>query len=206
MNRQKLTLAILLVGLVGAVVYSYLRIPRQNTVAKLTYTTGMTGKPRKPEPAQKTADDMRVLLNLLDRKGVGYSGARRNIFKPLFSEQVSLPPLPPPPPPPPQKLATQASSLQHPATAAPVTPGPTPVQRDMARFTFLGFLKKDNHKSIFLSGDRDNIYVVKKGDKIAGRYQIASITDEALIISILPDGGEIIIPLVENQSLRAPRQ
>ena len=75
----------------------------------------------------------------------------------------------------------------------------------MAKFTFLGFLKKDNIKTIFLSKDKE-IFLAKKGDKIAGRYEIANITDDALMISILPDGGEIIIPLVENRSLSAPRQ
>ena len=58
---------------------------------------------------------------------------------------------------------------------------------------------------IFLSKDKE-IFVVKKGDKIGGKYEAANITDEALTISILPDGGEIIIPLVENRPLNAARR
>ena len=70
----------------------------------------------------------------------------------------------------------------------------------MARFTFLGFLKKDNRKTIFLSSDKE-IYLVKKGDKIAGKYDVTNISDEALTISVTATGNEIIIPLVENRAL-----
>ena len=35
----------------------------------------------------------------------------------------------------------------------------------MARYTFLGFLQKDNRKTVFLSRDKE-IVLVKKGDKI----------------------------------------
>jgi hypothetical protein len=75
----------------------------------------------------------------------------------------------------------------------------------MARFTFLGFMKKDSKKTIFLSSDKD-IFLVKQGDRIAGRYDITNITDESLTISSSDDGGEIIIPLVENRTLSAPKR
>ena len=203
MNRQKVALAILVVVLIVAAAFSYTRMPRQKTVDKLTYVKGMVAKTKKDTKAVQP-ENTRVLLELFDAKGVGFTGARRNIFKPLFSEHVKLPPLPPPPPPPAETLAVPPPPPPAPP-APPVAQGPTPVQRDMARFTFLGFLKKDNQKTIFLSSDKE-IFLVKKGDKIAGKYEVANLTEEALTISILPDGGEIIIPLVENRSLSAPRR
>jgi len=74
----------------------------------------------------------------------------------------------------------------------------------MATFTFLGFLKKDNKKTIFLSNGKE-IFVVKKGDKISGKYDVTSVTEEALTITSIQSGGEIVIPLVENRPLAAPR-
>jgi hypothetical protein len=91
------------------------------------------------------------------------------------------------------------------APPTPVVAEPTPLQRDMAKFTFLGFMKKDNRKTIFLSNDKD-IFVVKKGDKIAGKYEVTSLTEEALTISSMQDGGEVIIPLIENKPLNAPKR
>ncbi len=73
----------------------------------------------------------------------------------------------------------------------------------MAKFTFLGFLKKDDKKTIFLAKENE-ILLVKKGDKIANNYQVANITDEALTINPISGEGQIVIPLVENMPLSAP--
>lgn len=212
MNRQKLALTILLVVLAGSVVYSYLRMPRQKTVSRLTYTsqTPVAVKPPTGKatgtavPAPQKADDRKLHLDLLDSVPQRFAGFRRNIFQPIFREEVkgSSLPLPTPPvrsalpkpPPPPAML-----------TPPPPPPEPTPVQQEMAKFTFLGFMKKDNKKTIFLSSNNE-IFLVKKGDKIAGKYDVSNITDEALTITVMPDGGEIIIPLVENKPLSAPRK
>jgi len=75
----------------------------------------------------------------------------------------------------------------------------------MAKFTFLGFLKKDNRKTIFLTNGKE-IFLVKKGDKLSGRYDVTALTDEALTITSIQDGGEIVIPLVESRPLAAPRK
>ncbi len=75
----------------------------------------------------------------------------------------------------------------------------------MATFTFLGFLKKDNKKTIFLSNGKE-IFVVKKGDKISGKYDVTAVTEEALTITSIQSGGEVVIPLVENSPLAAPRR
>jgi len=73
---------------------------------------------------------------------------------------------------------------------------------EMAKFTFLGFLKKDNKKTIFLHKDNE-IILVKKGDKIANKYEVTNITDDALTINSISGGSQIIIPLVENMPLVA---
>jgi hypothetical protein len=75
----------------------------------------------------------------------------------------------------------------------------------LAAFTFLGFLKKEQRKTIFLAKGKE-IFLVRKGDRIAGKYEAVEISDEALTISLLEDGGEIVIPLVENMALSAPRR
>ena len=195
MNRQKLTLAILLLILALALLYSFWQIPRQQRVAKLKYTPGVvaeTVRTVKPSPL----DEKRVHLELLDRKTRRFSGFRRNIFRPFFQEESNslpqaarLPASPPPPvvPPPPPVVE------------------PTPLQRDLAAFTFLGFLKKEQRKTIFLAKGKE-IFLVRKGDRIAGKYEAVEISDEALTIALLEDGGEIVIPLVENMALSAPRR
>jgi len=210
MNRQKLALFILLIILVLAVVWSFMSVPRQKKVATLKYAPGKTTAPvqtavpaakaLKPAAPPSAASDERTLrLDLLEREQSGFKGYRRNIFKPIFIDEVALmklkavaikpPPLPPVVAPPPK--------VEPPPVAQPET-----LQSTLARFVFLGYLKKDNRKTIFLSKDKD-IILVRKGDKFAGRYEAKTITDQALTIVATDTGEEIIIPLLENQPLVA---
>lgn len=192
MNRQKAFLFILLVMFVAAVVYAFFRKPEQKTVARLKFAPGAPVVTAKGETA--TPDTTKLHLDLLDRPSPRFAGFKRNIFRLASLEtKKKLPPpppppfIPPPPPPPP------------PSSPPPPPPPPPP----LAKFTFLGFLNKDNRKTIFLSKDNE-IFLVKKGDKIANNYEVTNISDDALTINSLAGGGQIIIPLVENMPLIAP--
>lgn len=198
MNRKKLILSILLLVFIVAAIVSYVRMPRQQSVTQLRYVPGKAGRPPKPSPAAGS-DERKLRLDLLECPKGRFAGFRRNIFRPIFREEAKLPPpmpvLPKPIPlPPPPPAAPPVTSPQ------PVAPQPPQVVRDMARFTFLGFLKKDNRKTIFLARDKE-IILVRQGDKIAGNYEATTITDEALSIRSLADGSEMVIPLVENRPL-----
>jgi len=195
MNRQKLILAVLLCVLIIALVTSYFRRPKQQTVATLKFAPGMRAEAKRSIKSTPQ-DDTKLHLDLLDQEQQRFSGFKRNIFRPIFHEEGKLLPVPPrppvlPPPPPPPPL--------------PPVEQPSPLQQEMGRFTFLGFMKKDSQKTIFLSKD-NQIYLVKKGDKLAGKYEVAGLTDEALTIRMQGDGGEIVIPLLENRALSAPRR
>ncbi|MBL0226165.1 MAG: hypothetical protein IPQ16_11500 [Geobacteraceae bacterium] len=211
MNRKKLTLFILLILLVLAVVWSFMSVPRQKRVTTLKYAPGQAKAPVQvaatpaPKRASSTAaaGDERVLrMDLLEREQTGFKGYRRNIFKPIFMDDIKLmkmkavaikpPPSLPPVVAPPPKIAP------------PVDP-PDTLKSTLARFVFLGYLKKDNRKTIFLSRDKD-IILVRKGDTFAGRYEAKSITDQALTIVATDSGEEIIIPLLENQPLVAAKK
>ncbi len=192
MNRQKLLLSTLLALLVIVIAFSYWRMPRQKTVTKLTFAPGAKAKQSIP-PGQNRPEDKKVRLDLLNHTAVHFSGFRKNIFQPLFKEN---------------KLAGgmgPAKPARLPLPGPASTPQPTPVQRDLARFTFLGFLKKENRETIFLSGNNE-IFLAKKGDTIAGNYLIVNITDEMLVIRSLADGGETVIPLSENRPLQIAGQ
>jgi hypothetical protein len=212
MNRQKLTLFILLIVLVLAVVWSFMSVPRQKTVRTLKYAPGQkqatvitaAATPAVNAATQTSApaaagDERTLRLDLLEREQSGFKGYRRNIFKPLFMDEIRMmkqkalafkpPPIPP--------VAVPPPVFVPPPVAQPET-----LQSTLARFVFLGYLKKDNRKTIFLSKDKD-IILVRKGDKFAGRYEAKSVTDQALTIVAIDSGEEIVIPLLENQPLVA---
>jgi hypothetical protein len=196
MNRQKLLLSVLLALFVLSIGYSFWRMPRQKSIPALKYTPGSVAKTNKAHTSARL-DGKQVRLDLLTRATSVFSGFRRNIFQPIFQEKrKELPGRP-------FKIAKPVPLLPPPQST--LTPQQSPMQRDMAQFTFLGFLKKDNRKTIFLTSNNE-IFLVKKGDSIAGRYEVSNITDEMLAIRSLENGGEIIIPLIENRPLQVAGQ
>jgi hypothetical protein len=209
MNRKKLLLFILLIALAVAIGLSYVFMPRQKTVERLTFTPGSRPAPtRNAAAAPPRMDDKKLHLEVLDAPAARFAGFRRNIFQPIFHEELKRIPLPPPPPPPLAAKAPEPPALVGPPppppglAAMPVEP-PKPAET-LGTFTFLGFVKKDNRKTIFLSKSNE-IILVRKGDKIANKYEVTNITDEAMTLSGGADGREIIIPLEENRALTPAR-
>ena len=192
MNRKKMVLALLLVIFAISLAYSLLRRSQQRTLDKLKYTPSL--KADYARIADRSQDGKKLRLDLLDRELPRFSGFRRNIFRPLFSEEMNLSPV--------------ASKHGLPASPPPPAPAPQPVVKspaqiameDVGRFTFLGYLQKGNSRTIFLSRDNE-IILARKGDKIAGKYEVAAISEEVLTINLLQGGEQIVIPLQQNRAL-----
>ncbi len=220
MNKQKLALFIALIVLVLSVIWSVIFFPRQKTVSNSKSGPVQATQVRKPTVVsaakraetttlipvkpQVAVDERSLRLDLLEREQTGFKGYRRNIFKPIFADEIKLmkqrsaafKPLPLPP---------VAVVVPKPVVVVPaVPPG---VQQEthqsvLAKFTFLGFLKKDNRKTIFLMNDKE-IVLVRKGETFAKRYEATVLTDQALTIRVIETGEQIVIPLTENKPLVA---
>ncbi|MRR54496.1 MAG: type II secretion system protein PulP [Deltaproteobacteria bacterium] len=209
MNRQRLLLVILVPVLIATSLWSYYSFPRQKTVAKLTYAPGgravATRERAKTDRQRANPIDSRILrLDLLENRPVS-AGYQRNIFSPLFVDEETMLER--------QAAAAAAAAAAEAARRArlavppqPVKPLPVPtgVQTELAAFKLHGFLKKDGKKIIFLAKGQD-ITPVKEGTTFAGRYVATSITDQVIILKVTGTGEEIVIPLIENEPLRAMR-
>ncbi|HEY5522084.1 MAG TPA: hypothetical protein VIK21_02760 [Desulfuromonadaceae bacterium] len=194
MNRQRLILFLLVIAFGIAALWSYSAMPRPKTVSTLTYKPGQQAKPAiapTNKPVHYADDGTRLNISLLEKEPSGFKGYRRNIFRPIFVDELKV-------------VKRQAVAIKPPppkVIAAPVQPVITqPVTAPLARFTFLGFLKKGSVKTIFLAKEND-ILLVKKGDKVAGRYEVTEISDQALTLAVTDTGGTIVIPLIENSPL-----
>jgi hypothetical protein len=192
MNRQKMVLALLLVFFAMALAYSFMGRPQQRSVKKLKYTPGM--RVATYGAINKAQDDKKLRLELLDRDMPSFAGFRRNIFRPVFSSEMKLssiplkplkpaPPAPPPPPPPPVEKTPAQIAME-----------------EVGQFAFLGYLQKENRKTVFLSKNNE-IILVKKGDKIVGKYEVADITENMMTIAVAPGGEKVAIPLQQNRPL-----
>ena len=211
MNRQKLLLFVLLIGLAVAVFYSYLRSPKQQ-YAQQAAPSGATGTAGKGSgaPAGVAGDSSRLHLEILDQERSASAGYRRNIFSPLFKDEMKQPPfktLPPPPRP----LPAPPAPAPAPVPVQPPPPAPTPEQlaqqaadAELAKFVFLGFLQKNGQKTVFLSKNNE-IFLAKKGTVLANRFKVSDVTDDAITIRSDVGNREIVIPLVEMRALSTRR-
>jgi len=191
MNRQKRLLIILLGILLLAGGYAYLNMPRQERVSRRETPRPTATAVR---ASGETSGELAVRLDLLEPKKGESPGYKRDIF--------NFPAPPPPPPPPPPKPEPEPEPEPVVEVVEPVVP--VEVQKELARFTFLGFLEKKGEKTIFLSFG-DEIFLVKKDDVFGEEivFRVISLTPEELTIRQEDDPRSIIIPLVEQAPLVA---
>jgi len=114
-----------------------------------------------PEAPQETpSSGLKVRLDLLKNKKRGYGGIKKDIFSPLrrvipVVKPAEVQPAPPPPPP------------------------PTALQVFTMSVRALGFVEKEKDKTVFLSKN-DDLFVVKSGDLVDGRFRILSISETSI--------------------------
>jgi hypothetical protein len=201
MNRQRLILFVLAILFGVAVLWSYSAMPRLKTIGTPTSKPVQPQKPAVVAAADKAArdadDGTKLNVGLLDGEAAAFKGYRRDIFRPVFVDEMKI-----------NKQKAVAIKPPPPKIVPAPVPVPVPVQplinqpdsAPLAHFTFLGFLKKGSVRTIFLIKDKD-ILLVKKGDKVAGRYEATDISDQALTLTVTDTGDEIVIPLLENRPL-----
>lgn len=205
MNRQRLILFVLAILFCAVSIWSYSAMPRLKSVDTLKSRPVKTLKAASQPSAlhvREADDGTKLKLDLLEAESSQFKGYRRNIFAPLFVDEVKVA----------KQARQQIAAVKQPAAKTSVPASATadqqvvimPETAPLARFTFLGFLKKGTAKTIFLAKEKD-ILLVKIGDKVAGRYEATDISDEALTLTVTDTGDEIVIPLIENRPLAAAK-
>lgn len=101
--------------------------------------------------------------------------ARQKRPQPVIAETVpptpSVPPGPPvPPPPTPEELAQQQEALRR-----------QQLQEQMTQYRYLGYVNRNGVHQAFLGKGRD-IYIIREGDTLDGKFQVALI--EATLVKL----------------------
>lgn len=197
MNRQRLALAVLVGILILALAYAFWATPRQQRVAAPGGAPSARTRPAPTPRVEAPGDEGRVRLDLLARDEQEFPGFKRDIFR---YPPVARPPAPKPPPPAPEPVPEPEPEPEPVLEPEPVVP--VEVQRELARFTFLGFLQKGGVKTIFLSSGGE-LFVVKQGDRFGKEraFHVIGLSAELLTIRQGDDPRSINIPLVEQAPL-----
>jgi hypothetical protein len=197
MKQKRTILLVLGIALVGSVVWAIFNYPRSKTVSRLKYPPGgkiIADKKRKvaTQPSTKEIGADTLRLDLLEENLPVFTGYRKNIFQPIFVDKETMMA---------RKAAAEAARAAAEAKKAlllrqAIKPPPQPsrMQRELASFTFKGFVLKDGRRTVFLSKGNE-VLVLRQGDTFSGRYVAAAITDQMLKIKATDSGEEIIIPI-----------
>lgn len=188
MNRRTLLITVLVPLLGISATVGYLQMPRQKTVEALKYSSGMVS-PSPNRQQQQAAEMFRVHLELLDSEVPESSGVKRNLFnQPGGSESehtgsgtVSNSKLPPTPP------------------VVPPPPPPTPLEimkRTVSAYRFVGITIIDGARTAFFSKG-DETFPVRAGGRMAGRYEVVSLTDTSLTVRTSDTGELLNLPLLD---------
>ncbi len=99
-----------------------------------------------------------------------YRGVIKNIFLPIREVRSAPPPVIAPP-------------VEQPRV-------PTAIEVFAGQIRFMGFVERGIAKTVFIARGAD-VYLAKKGVLLDGRFRVADVTDEALVLKSDPDGQEV---------------
>ena len=151
-------------------------------------------KPRDKNAASKDAkyENLNIpelKLNELNKPKIKYQKNTKNIFK-----SIIIPPVKHTPP----------SPVVKPRPAPPSIPKRNPLEDELKKFQFIGFIEKKGETSIFLSKG-DNLFVVSKGEKIEYRFLVKDITQTNIILTIINQTDiEFKLSLKEDRGISRP--
>jgi hypothetical protein len=174
-GRKKTVLAVCACLFAASLTYRILNPYEQKTVTQLTFTGKPVRSPvAKRAGARSTAAKAKegVLIDLFLSPPPHSGKVQKNVFFLQKSRE-------------PENRVAAAPPIQKPV-ASPAAPASVmdkrlKVQEELSRFKSFGFMQQGNQRILFLERGKD-IFVIRVGDRIDGKYLVKSITEKALII------------------------
>ncbi len=190
MNQQRKVLIVLFGLLLLAICYAYWMTPEQLRQAPQSAgeqpRSGSVTQEGLRQPSKNT-----LRVDLLEKVATRYQTPKRDIFN--FATI--------------KKKPIAKSKPKPPVVKPEVKPRPTPVvttvvRQQLSRFTFLGFLIKDDLHTVFLSRGED-LFLVQENDQFGDDKQFTaiSISPEVMRIRQSGDTRNIDIQLIEKEPL-----
>lgn len=202
--KSKRILFFLIPAFIAALIYSYLQMPNQERIPpgeKISTT------PRSPVTIKQQGKKLsstqnaifpRLRTDLLEYTPQPYPGVRRDLFFTVnvqneVEEEIEI-------------IFEEPPEVVPPPIIVPVATPPSPqeiARQEVARYKFLGFFKKGEKKTIFLSTDGE-VLLVRQGEYLGRerKYYVVNITDTTLELRTA-GAGDFLVKLNEEESLSA---
>ena len=189
MDRKKKLLLVLVAIFIAFIFYRILHPFKQERVDQLTYTSKRTRDKeiKKPSVAlnKKRSDaQIEVMLDLFRNPPRHDAKIIKNIFQKTIAKKMIKP-----------EDVIQEIETQKPVAAAFKKEDPLELlHRELSSLRVFGLYESKDEKFIFLERGNE-VLVVRKGDRIDGKYLIEDITKEKLVLKVMQINEPVYIDI-----------
>ncbi|MBW1694828.1 MAG: hypothetical protein JRJ41_11920 [Deltaproteobacteria bacterium] len=176
MDRKKIILAVLAAIFCISLVYRIMHPFKQESIAELTYVgkrvVVKSIKRISDLPGEKASNaGTKVLIDLFLSPPKHKSKVIRNVFETTTVKKTTQP-----------KGTAKKNEQQNAALAMPKKENPiASAKQDLSRFNVFGMFESKDEKIVFLERGKE-VLVVRKGDRIDGKYTVEDITDQTITL------------------------
>jgi len=184
-DNKNLILAILICLLAVSVVYRLTHPFNQSRVSSLTYTADSKGKGQKVNQKKTDApsvQDKLIKLDLFLNPPVHSRALIKNIFSEKPAAEVKNPSSP-------EQKADQSKENE---VTAP--DNKNNIQDDLSNFRTFGYMESTGERILFIEKGKQ-IMLVRKGDRIEGKYLVKDITEKELTLMVITNNETVHIDL-----------
>ena len=177
MDRKKIILVVLVVIFLISLVYRVMHPFKQESVTELTYVGDRVVVKSIKEPS-RLADEKgskegaNVLIDLLLNPPKHKGRVIRNFFEAAAVQKTTQPADVA------AKKDQQRAALEIPKKKSPLESA----KQDLSRFSVFGMYESGDEKMVFLERGKE-VLVVRKGDRIDGKYLVENITDQKVTLT-----------------------
>lgn len=178
MDRKKIILVVLVAIFIISLVYRIMHPFKQESVTELTYVgkrvvvKSIKG-PSDLSSERASSGETNVLLGLFLNPPKHEAKVIKNVFEATTAKKAISP--------------ADTARQQDQQKAAPVTAKKeSPLesaQQDLSRFNVFGMFERKDEKIVFLERGKE-VLVVRKGDRIDGKYLVENITDKRVTLKV----------------------
>jgi hypothetical protein len=184
-NKRNIILAVSVCLFAVALLYRVTHVYKQPKVAALTYTGGKF-KSRENKTGQKNlANSREEPLLKLDRF-LNPQAHSKEAKKDIFSGQAVVKEQEPP--------LSESASEQKSGTEASSSNVENQIEDDLSAFKSFGYIERGSERILFIEKGKQ-IMLVRKGDRIEGKYIVQDISKNELTLTVIANNETIHIDL-----------
>lgn len=184
-DKRKLIMAGLVCLFAVLLVYRLTHVYKQPRVTTLTYTKEKPG-PGNNEAVRKDIKTSAQEPMIISDRFLNPSAHSKEVKKNIFSEQAAVGDH--------EKVTGETTVDTKPVSESPAAIAENQIKDDLSTFRSFGYAERGGQKTLFIEKGKQ-IMLVRKGDRIEGKYIVQDITQKELTLLVIANNEIVHIDL-----------